>query len=99
MWGLKTFRAGYAQTVGVVFSFLAAVLVFYYQHIFREFGVWVSFRTALVVFFVLGAITVAIAIRNKKLAQETTPRQSPKATRPGGTEDAERDRKAAEETS
>jgi hypothetical protein len=36
MRGFKRLKAGYAQTVGVVFSFLAAVLLFYCLHLFNE---------------------------------------------------------------
>jgi len=70
MRGFKKLKAGYAQTVGVVFSFLAAVLLFYCLHLFLSVGVWISSGTSAVVLVCLSYITIAIANHNKEVAKE-----------------------------
>jgi len=63
-------KAGYAQTVGIVFSFLVAVLLFFCLHLFIKFGVLISLGTAAWAFVYLSISTIAIAYCNKEVAKK-----------------------------
>jgi hypothetical protein len=66
---LEILKAGYAQTVGVMFSFLAAVLLFYCLHQLMSVGAWISLGPVAVVFACLAIITIVMAYFNKEVAK------------------------------